>query len=271
MRSSRVRPLLALAFLFALVGSAAAGPVSVQAFLPTQMEIGRHAVRFRVNTWKAEARQQGMTLKQYALRVLRPKFESLELSTVIDPDGNYRNTDAHHRISALREVERLTGVELRITPKVIADYRGKSFDEYAHHFIKELGKGQFTPEVEALSITDRMRHLPRSYAELNDNTMRSALEVVFEGNGISGSWMRDYVEFRAARKLVEEGLLDDLKAAGILPRGARGLPTKLVEDARVQAILRERIASPEGKRWLLGEALNDNTRELLADKLKQLK
>lgn len=267
-----LRAVPALLFLFAggLAHARGAAPVSIHAFRPTQMEIGRQAVTFRVETWKAEARQQGLSLRDYAQQVLQPKFAKLELSTIIDPDGHYRNTDAHHRISALREVARLTGVELRITPKIIADYRGHSFTEYAQHFVEQLGKGQFTPEVEGLPVAERMRRLPSTYAGLRDNPMRSALEIVFERNGISGSWMKDYVEFRASRKLVDEGLLDTLKKDKLIPRSATQLPAQLASDGRVLDVIQRRIANKDVRRWLLEEALSHQTRQLLADKLDAL-
>ena len=252
-------------------GAASAGPASIMSFHPTQMEIGRKAAEFHITQWKTDAKKSGMSLKEYAQKVLQPKFAAQKIPTVIDPDGALRNTDAHHRITALRKLTRMTGVSFEVDAQILADYRGRTFEEYANHFITKLGKGQFTPKIEQLPPVERMKFLPKTYADLHNNPMRSALEVVFNTNGIQGSLMRDYIEFRVAEKLLGEGLLDDLKEKHIIAPGARVLPAQLATDERVVKIIANRVAKKGMRHYLLSEAKDDASREQLKDLLQKMR
>jgi hypothetical protein len=269
------RAILALTALTALLGAPGAATakgrsVNVFAFRPTQMEIGKAAAGFYLTGWRAEAKERGMSLKQYAEKVLKPKYAKEKIPSIIDPEGEDRNTDGHHRITALRQVSRLTGVQFNVRAEVQKDYRGYGFKKYARHFIRRLKKGEFTPEAEALGPVKRMRQLPDRYEDLIDNPMRSALEVVFSEHGISGTMMRDYVEFRLGRRLLDDGLLEELKTAGVVASGARTLPAGLATDSRVTGAIAARLRTPEMRQLMLDEALDKKMRRKLKDRLREL-
>lgn len=269
------RPLLWVLFFSFFLGlgqglATAARPIDVRALHPTQMEIGYQAAEFHVTKWRDEAAQQRMTLADYAREVLAPRFRGTSLPVIIDPRGRYRNTDGHHRVTALNELTRLTGVRFEITPKVLADYRGKTFAEYATDFVGRLGRGQFTAAVEPLSPVERVRALPDRYEDLRDNTMRSALEVVFDRHGISGSLMRDYVEFRVARRLLAHGLLDELRDRGLIGPRTRVLPKRIALDDEVVEAITKRLRKPKMRRYLLSEARDDAARDQLQRLLDDL-
>jgi len=259
---------LALTARAAVAGEAPKATVSVGEFRPTQMEIGHAAVGYHITKWQRDAASRGMSFADYARDVLRPKFAATHIGAVIDPEGNLRNTDAHHRMSALRRVTELTGVKFEIGAKILADYRGKTKAEYADHFINTLKKGQFTAEVEKLPVEERMKHLPATYAGLGNNALRSSLEIAFGTHGIDGGWMRDYVEFRIARRMLEGGILDELKAEGVVPKNARKVPVRLATDPRVVAAVAKRL--PALREYLLSEALDDEHRATLASAIDKM-
>jgi len=265
-------PKIVLLLLMFVQGLAhAGGPASVMSFRPTQMEIGKKAAEFHITQWKADAKKNRMTLKEYARTVLQPKFAAQTIPAIVDPDGNLRNTDGHHRMTALRKITRLTGVSFEVQTEILADYRGRTFEQYANHFINTLGKGQFTSKIELLAPVERMKYLPQTYADLHDNPMRSALEVVFNTNEIQGSLMRDYIEFRVAEKLLSEGLLDHLKDKKLIDKNAKVLPAGLATDERIVKIIQGRVAKKGMRHYLLSEAKDDASRATLKDLLEKMK
>jgi hypothetical protein len=243
--------------------------INVREFRPTQMEVGRAAIDYHVEKWKKEAAAHSMSFTDFARDVLRPRFAAQRIGAVIDPEGNLRNTDAHHRISALRKVTALTGVELEIGANILADYRGQSHAQYADHFLNTLKKGQFTVEAERLSPEQRMKKLPATYAELGNNALRSSLEIVFSRRGIDGGTMRDYVEFRIARRLLADGLLDELKASHVVPQNARKVPVRLATDPRVLAAVERRLPGLEA--YLMSEANDAAAGATIAARLDAMK
>jgi hypothetical protein len=276
MRSSfALRPFRAALALLVLAGAHAyATPVArlanVDEFVPSQMERGDAAIAgYHVAKWQKDAAQRGMSFRQYAREVLRPKFAGTQINEVIKPDGSRQNTDAHHRMSALRKVTKLTGVSFGVGERQLFDYTGWTEEAYAEHFINVLKKGQFTEEVEKLPPVERMRMLPATYDEMRDNPLRSTMEFTFGAHGIDGGWMRDYVEFRIVRKMLKEGLLDELKAAGVVARNARELPARLAADPRVIAAVARRL--PGMKEYLLSEANDDVARQTLAERLDAMR
>ncbi len=256
-----------------LAPAARAEPVTrltnIGEFRPTQMEIGRDAVTYHIDKWKKDAAQRGMSFAAYARDVLRPKFQAQQINSVIDPEGHIRNTDAHHRISALRRVSAETGVPFEINARILADYRGKSQGEYAEHFLNTLKKGQFTVAAERLPPAARMQQLPVTYAGLGNNALRSSLEIVFGTHGIDGGWMRDYVEFRIARRLMADGILDELKAAGVVPADARKVPVRVASDPRVIAAVARRL--PELEAYLVSEANDAASASVLSERLAAMR
>lgn len=264
------RLLVLLLWVLAASSAAAAPGVSVLALRPTQMQIGKRAAQFHVDQWRREAKAAKLSLRQYAETVLKPAFAKTELPMIINPSGAYRNTDGHHRVTALRKLTKLTGVRFEVAPKILADYRGQSFEEYAHDFIHDLKKGQFTPEIEALPAVERMKHLPNSYAELGDSPMRTALEIVFTKYQIKGSWMRDYIEFRAGNRLIKHGLLDELRDEHVIGPRTKALPDRLAMDPRVLEAITKQLGTKDMRKYLLSEANGQHDRKALEDRLDEL-
>jgi hypothetical protein len=261
---------LALALLPARAALAHHVRTSVFEFRPTQMEVGRAAIEYRVMLWRAEARKKGMSFQDYARTELLPKYGELKVPAVIDPNGHIRNTDAHHRIGALREVARETGLPFEVTAKVLADYRGWTFEDYAEDFINRLHKGQFTEEVEKLSPVERMRHLPETYEGMLNNPLRSTVEVVFTQHDIEGSTMHDYVEFRTGRRMLRQGLMHELRTLQIALPEAKELAPELATDVRVVRVVERRLAAKPMRRYLLSEAVNKPLRRELHKGLKRM-
>ncbi len=244
--------------------------VSISAFKPTQMEIGKMAVRSYVAKWKAEARASGMRFSTYAGKVLAPDFAKEVLPAIIDPDGVYRNTDGHHRITALLEVSRQTGVQFSFGVRLLKDYRGWKFDDYANHFVRKLAKGQFTTAVSKLGPTERMQHLPNDYGSLKNNPLRSTFEAVFADLGIKGGMMRDYIDFRAAQKLLDRGLIAKLAQHGIVDEHARTVPAKLAMDDKLVKFVEHQLGKDKMKKFLLDNALDRHGRKLIRRALNEI-
>jgi hypothetical protein len=116
-----------------------------------------------------------------------------------------------------------------------------------------------------------MRHLPADYEHLRDNPVRAAVELAFKHAGIEGGWMRDYVEFRLARRLLNEGLLDRLKHDGVVAASAHELPAELAIDPRVTARVGEALRAPAVQQMLREEALDSQSGERLSHRLNAIR
>lgn len=254
--------LLSLALLCFLCapGAAEAKKVRVDDVKPTQMEIGRAATHQVVEEWRTQAAHKGMSLEKFVKKQVVKRINRRPLPVIIDPEGAVRNTDGHHRVEALRQVEHETGGRYSVKIKVLKDYRGYDQARYARHFLGKLGKGQFTPEIEALPPEERIQHLPASYDKLRDSSMRSALGAAFSRMHLKSAGFVDYVEFKVGERLVKDGLLDDLAARGIVRKGARTLPSALAFDDRVQHALEEHLQRPAVRRMLLDYTIDDHAR-----------
>ena len=237
--------------------------VDVLWFRPTQMEVGKAAAQRLVDGWKKEARHKGLSFKEYARRVLVPRFESEDLPVVIDPSGWVRNTDGHHRITALREVLKETGVIIPVGTRILCDYRGQSEQQFAEHFVKTLKKGQFTSAMKGLSAVEKMRGLPATYEQLRDNPLRSALGEAFERTKLDKVDFKDYVEFKLGERLMDKGLMKDLRRKGMVPRGVQEVPNKLVFDERFQKLLARKIDKKSTRKFLLKQAADGEDRKRL--------
>jgi hypothetical protein len=260
----------ALVCLFAWSAAWAQPLVPVGTLKPTQMELGKKAAHMQVDAWRHDAKTMGLSLRAYAQTVLKPKFESTKLPMVIDPQGTYRNTDGHHRVSALRAISARTGVDFNVQPEILADYRGQSHGAYADHFINVLKKGQFTPKVEKLAPAERMKQLPDDYAKMKNNPMRTAVELVFEKVHIQGSMMRDYIEFRVGRRLIEDGFLDKLREKNVVAKNARKLPGHLADDKRVLDAIAKRLQRDDMRAFLLSEAKSPAIRQKIDKRIDEL-
>jgi hypothetical protein len=261
---------LALFALFAFAPRADAEKVAVRDFKPSQMELGRASAHEYYDEWREKAAAKHMSLKKYVNKVVVKHINREPLPVVIDPQGNVRNTDGHHRIEALREVEAATGAHFSLKIDVIKDYRGYDQAKYARHFTGTLGKGRFTPEVAALGPEARVAALPNSYRRMLDSPMRSAVGKLFDRLKIKDATFIDYVEFKFGEKLVKAGFIEALAQDGIVKPGTRTLPPRLAFDARVQVALERWLQKPAMRRLLLQNASDAGERQKVVAMLDAL-
>jgi hypothetical protein len=261
---------LALFALFALAPRADAEKVAVRDFKPSQMELGRAAAQEYYDEWRDKAAAKHMSLKKYVNKVVVKKINREPLPVVIDPQGRVRNTDGHHRIEALREVEAATGAHFSIKVEVVKDYRGYEQAAYARHFLGTLGKGRFTPEIAALGPEARIAALPTSYPRMLDSPMRSAVGKLFDRLKIKDATFVDYVEFKFGERLMKAGFIEDLVKNGIVRKGASTLPPRLAFDDRVQVALERWLQKPAMRRLLLQNATDDVERQKVVAMLDAL-
>ena len=251
----RVPKLLVLLLALLLPASlwAATRKVPIDEFHPTQPGVGKAAAMLYIKHWEHEAKRRDMSLKKYAKKVLQRKLDTHLTPAIIDPDGNVRNTDAHHHITAMLELKEMTGVTLTARAKILADYRGQSEAEYAHDFVGRLKKGWFGPNAAGMSDVDKVRSLPKTYARMKNDPLRSAVEAAFERLGLDGKMFTDYIEFKVGAALVENGIYERLRQKGILEPGARTIPDELVFKKKVAKQIVKMLRKP-ALRTLLAES-----------------
>jgi hypothetical protein len=245
---ARLTAAVFLGFLLVLVaaGEALAEPLryvaaKVDDVKPTQAEIGLAAVDAKVDEWRLEAQRAKLPLRDWAERVLLPRMGETVIEGIVDPRGEVRITDGHHRTTALRRLAKETGLPFRIKVAVVADYTGKSDEEYASHFVGVLKKGWFLPDARNLSPVKRLASIPDDFESLHDNPMRSAVDAAMERSGVAASDMVDYIQFYAGEALVKRGLIRALRDRGRLPRSATSLPSERCLDPGILDVLGERL------------------------------
>jgi hypothetical protein len=221
---------------------------------PSQMMVGRAEVDANFQHWQRKAAVHGMTLGEYADEKLVPKFRHMKLAAIIDPQGNVRPTDGHHRISALLEVARQTGVSVPVQVKIAKDYRGDSMEHYANDFVVRRGKGAFTRGVMRLDPLERVEHLPGSFATLKNSPMRSSMAHLFTKLRLDGVKLVDYAEFKVGDWLVDHGLFGALEKEGLVKPHTTALPNELVGDPRVLAVMQRELETKDGVHFLAGLA-----------------
>ncbi len=233
---------------------------------PTQMEIGRAAVRLMLASWQKEAADRGISFPDYARTVLKPKMEAKPLPGIISPEGLVHNTDGHHRVESLLEVTRLTGVEFQLPVEVQRDYRGHSQKAYARHLVKVIGKGYFTPETRRLSPVEQVAQLPHDYHQIVDNPLRSAVGTVLYRKGIDSGHMKDFIEFDILEKAKKAGALKALGRAGISPQEFAADPL----SERSLKILEPRLTSPLMVQLMRQSARNPKSAAAVNEQIKGL-
>lgn len=182
---------------------------------PTQTELGKHAAEARLERWRNDAREKGMSLADYANTILRKRFASIDLTAIRDNRGTVRNLDGHHKIYALHLLEEETGVRFPIRFAIIEDYKGKKFRKYASHFVEKLDSGYFGGK-RGREAEELVRSLPATYVGLRDSPMRSVMGAVFRRMDLKGSRLDDYAQFRIGNRLMKAGLLEYLRKKGAL-------------------------------------------------------
>lgn len=228
--------------------------ISVDDISVGQPELGHYAAEERLGRWEAEAREKGVDLIDHAPKIAAEQRE-VEVPVFIDPTGKKRATDRHHRVKALLALAdryRKAGrgeLDIKLRLKVDRDYRPKKdwdklsqkkrdavFAEYAEDAVERYGLAHFADGT----IDDPvafMRRFPDEFSELKDNPLRSVVGSVLRRADLRGSHFLDYIQFRIGDKLIEDGIVDDLRRRGLfrgseLPWDAAGNPSLVdaVED-----------------------------------------
>jgi len=215
---------------------------------PTQTVIGQYAASFKLETWKKEAASAGTDFPSYVRGPLKTKFASKAIPAIIDPHGQIRILDGHHKLTALRAIQRDLGITIPVRLDIIKDYKGYSFDDYANDLVDKRGKGYFGSRSPSAAAA-KVRMLPTSLDQLGDDPLRSILGVVFTKSGLEGSWFQDYVQFHLGERLLASGLEADLAARGLsIASGAAADPKvidavtrRVFSDPRMVTFLRDRI------------------------------
>jgi hypothetical protein len=248
--------LLAWAFVaFPIPALADVLPVRADEVGPTQMEIGQTAATIMVSGWRAQAAKANMPFAQWASEVLKPQMASKVLPGVVDPHGKVRVTDGHHRVWALLQVQKETGVDFGLSvevgdPKAHAAKSDAAFAASLH----QSGKMYVTPPVRVLPPAEQLARLPRTFAEIRDNPLRSAVGTVLYRAGIDSADFVDYLEFHAGERAVSRGLLASLSAKGLIPPGATALPTGAETREVVLAEVHAYVLGEAGRKYLVEAA-----------------
>jgi hypothetical protein len=239
--------------------------VPVDEFHETQKKRGDACAMLYVKHWKKEAKRLDLSLKQYAKRVLQPKLDGKLTPAVINPDGEVLNTDAHHHITAMLKLKELTGVTLVARAKLLKDYRGWSEKDYADHFVEVLKKGWFGRKHANDTPLEKMRSLPKTYAEMENDPLRSAVDAAFERVGLDGKMFTDYIEFRLGEALEDHGLYQRLRDKGLLDKRAGSIPDEDVFDKKIVKQITKMMRKGEVRQLLLDNARSrKNARQIEA-------
>ncbi|MBT8492023.1 MAG: hypothetical protein KJO07_03095, partial [Deltaproteobacteria bacterium] len=219
---------------------------------PTQVEIGHYAAGFKLQTWKNEAKAAGVTFNSYVKNQLTAKFDGKPIPAIIDPKGKVRMLDGHHKLTALRTIEREMGIKVLVRIQVVHDYKGQSFDRYARHLVGTLGKGYFGAKPPASAIA-KVKTLPSSFDKLGDNPLRSVLGVVFTKSGLEGSWFADYIQFHLGEKLMAGGLEKELQRQGLTDRNGKLASDSAGNPRVIKAVTRMVFSNPKLDSYLRGK------------------
>jgi hypothetical protein len=141
---------------------------------------------------------------------------------------------------------------------VIFDYRGWSQHEYAQHFVHKLHEGQFGPELHGASADRKVAALPKSFARMRDDPLRSAVGLamhnMFDGRARSSRTnqpkFENYIEFKVGGYLMQRGLMNQLAREGIVRKGTQTLPTDRALDPRVVRTIETMMTSRRASRFL---------------------
>lgn len=269
-----MRRLLAIALVLCFSVSAAAKDKFAlpKELAPTQTEYGAYAAGFKQETWKQAAQAKGVSFEAYVRGDLKDAFASKAIPAIIDPSGQLRVLDGHHKLSALRAIERELGITTPVKLDIVKDYRGYSRQRYAEHLVNKLGKGYFGPSA-AGTAAEKVATLPSSFDGLVDNPLRSVLGVVFTKSGLEGSWFADYIQFYLGEKLIEAGLSNDLRKLGLTSETGQ-LASDAAKNPQLIAIMQQRIFSDAKLVKYLSKSLDpgasDAAKKGLRDAAKRL-
>jgi len=177
-------------------------PQPVKTFRPSQVGLGRDLVRYLERRWTLKAKLRGETLRSF----VEGKAARTEVPVVVTPSGQLMALDRHHHITALRELADRTGIEVALPIRVVKDYRGYSQSEFAEHFVNRLQLGYFPPGLDNLSALEKMKLLPTSFDQMQNDPVRSAIGIAFRELDIHYIPMENYAELKLGQVAVERGL-----------------------------------------------------------------
>lgn len=258
---------IALAACFATSAAAEERFAQPQELAPTQTEYGAYAAGFKQETWKQAARAKGMSFEAYVRSDLKEAFAAKAIPAIVDPSGQLRVLDGHHKLSALRAIERDFAITIPVKLDIVKDYRGYQQARYAEHLVGKLGKGYFGANASG-TAAEKVATLPDSFDGLVDNPLRSVLGVVFTKSGLEGSWFSDYIQFYLGEKLMKQGLENELRGLGLTTANAHlasdaagnplvisALQRRIFGDLKLVKFLRDNIDSDA--RAVAGKALDE--------------
>lgn len=221
---------------------------------PSQTEVGAYAADFKLDTFRAQAKQKGVSFESFVRGEMTAKFAAKAIPAVVDPNGQIRVLDGHHKLSALRMIEREMGIVVPVKLNIVKDYSGYTFSAYAKHFVGKLGKGYFGANPPKSAVA-KMKRLPNSFDKLADNPLRSILGVTFTKSGLEGSWFADYVQFHLGETMLANGLLADMKQAGLLGKDGK-IPSMAAADAKVVTFVTNKLFSSTKLSSFLKQRIN---------------
>jgi len=268
-----MRPVLRLCTLVAfplILGTGLAhaiGPVPVDAFHPSQPKVSFALVRKHVREWKRDAKRRGMSLKRYAKEVIQEEFNKTKVPSFIKPDGDLDNTDSHHHMDAAKVVQAKTGFQLVRPVKVLKDYTGWDETAYAEHVVNVLKKGWFGKKMADRSPLAKVRSWPKTYAQLKNDPLRGAVDNAFSRLGLPGTLFTDYIEFKVGDALAAAGIHARLREEGLIPKGARSIPDKLVFKKKIAKQIIKMMREPAIRELMLKNARNEEARKRIESAL----
>jgi hypothetical protein len=209
------------------------------------VEIGRDSVDVKVDGIKASAAKKGLP----PVEVLRAKLGKKIIPGLIGPNGQVYILDGHHKISAAGRIiaKAPNGDTVKAQIRVLADYTGKSEQEFAKDLFGKYNAGQFPEEMlrKNPSAVQKLGMLPADFPSMQNNPYRSLAGNVFDKMGLNGADMEDFIQFKVAKALKERlniGLKPGLANDEEVIKKAR---TFLTTDAKVVEILRNGARGPE--------------------------
>jgi len=241
------------------VGNAHAKRIAIDDMAPGQWRLGKAASKKYLPAWRADAKKLGLSLTEYGRQVLAPNIADRKLAGWVDPAGTFHPTDMHHRITALQELERMTGVKFKIHSKVVKDYSGWSERAYAEDLYqrKLVYAGAAPRGLDREAAVDR---LPKTFGALRNDPLRSTLDSAFERLGLAGSDFTPFIEFKVGRRLTQQGLYAKLRADGIIPKGARSIPADRALDKDVVGAVVDFMKQDPIRKYLEDKALKSSIR-----------
>jgi hypothetical protein len=236
---------LTLSPLHARARSGATAPVvrnvSVTQAKPTQTHVGGRDVREIVREKQRYAAQWAndehlalkgnQALRAYFERVMQPEYSKRPpVPAVIDPSGEVRVMDGHHRLAALNRIATMAGSDLKIAVAIQKDFRHDPVG-YAGFMLKNAylypadrkKLDRLSPSQQASALSDV---LPASFSELRNDPLRSDVAFALARLKIYSASLQNYAEFKICERLRQKGY-----------KPARGRTNEEAAEGVIRAIL----------------------------------